>query len=68
METHTFSIPAISCGHCTRAIQNELVEMAGILSVAGDPQARTVTVAWEAPATRAKILQTLREINYPAVE
>jgi copper chaperone CopZ len=67
METHTFSIPTISCGHCTRAIHNELVEMAGILSVAGDPQARTVTVAWEAPATRAKILQALREINYPAV-
>lgn len=68
MEKHTFVIPNISCGHCTAAIQNELREMAGIVSVAGDPQAKTVTVAWEAPATRAKILETLRDINYPAAE
>jgi len=68
METQTFSIPNISCGHCTRTIENELAEIAGVLSVAGDPQAKAVTVAWEAPASRAKILQTLREINYPAAE
>jgi copper chaperone CopZ len=66
MEKHTFSIPSISCGHCTATIKNELEEMAGIRSVTGDPQAKTVTIAWEAPATRAKILESLREINYPA--
>ena len=68
MESDTFSIPNISCGHCTRSIENELTGIAGVKSVTGDPQAKTVTIAWEAPATRAKILQTLREINYPAAE
>ncbi|HSM75491.1 MAG TPA: heavy-metal-associated domain-containing protein [Desulfobacterales bacterium] len=68
MESQTFSIPNISCGHCTRSIENELAGIAGVQSVTGDPQAKTVTIAWEAPATRAKILQTLRGINYPAAE
>ena len=66
MSKETFSIPNISCGHCTASIKNELSEMSGIQSVSGDPNKKTVTVEWEAPASREKILATLKEINYPA--
>ena len=66
METKTFSIPNISCGHCTRSIENELSEMAGVSSVAGSPADKTVTVNWDAPASEATIRATLKEINYPA--
>jgi copper chaperone CopZ len=48
------------------AIKNELTEMEGIKSVEGNPQAKTVDVEWEAPATLEKIKATLKEINYPA--
>jgi copper chaperone len=68
MTTETFSIPKISCGHCTAAIQNELQELDGIQSVAGNISDKTVTVQWDAPATREKILATLKDINYPAAE
>ncbi len=67
MESQTFSIPNISCGHCVMTIKNELQEMDGVKQVEGDPDAKTVTVEWEAPADRQKILDLLKEINYPAV-
>ncbi len=66
METKIFSIPNISCGHCVKSITNELGEIEGVKSVEGDPQNKSVTVAWEAPVTLDQIKATLEEINYPA--
>ena len=66
MEKQTFQIPKISCGHCTRTIENELKELAGVSSVEGSVADKTVTVAYQSPATKEKILATLEEINYPA--
>ncbi len=66
MAKQTFSIPNITCGHCVNAIKNELSEMEGVKSVAGSPEAKTVDVEWEAPASVDKIKETLKEINYPA--
>ena len=66
MEKQTFNIPNITCGHCTMTIKNELSELDGVASVEGDPDAKTVTVAWDSPATLDSILETLKEINYPA--
>ena len=68
MQKKTFNIPNISCGHCVMAIKNELSEMKGVLQVEGNPQEKTVTVEWDSPATLEKILDTLKEINYPAQE
>ncbi len=66
METTTFSIPNITCGHCVMSIKNGLSEIEGVKSVEGDPQNKNVTVAWEAPVTLDQIKATLEEINYPA--
>jgi len=66
MAKDTFSIPNISCGHCVNAIKNELSEVEGVKSVAGNPEAKSVDVEWEAPASLDKIKDTLKEINYPA--
>ena len=65
MAQETFSIPNISCGHCVNAIKDELNEMDGVKSVEGSPEAKTVRVEWEAPASEDKIKNTLKEINYP---
>jgi len=67
MEKQTFSIPKISCGHCVMAIKNELSELDGVESVAGDPEHKQVEVEWDAPATLDKIKATLVEINYPSI-
>jgi copper chaperone len=66
MEKKTFSIPNISCGHCVKAIKNELSELDGVKTVEGNPEAKSIDVEWEAPITEDKIKQTLKEINYPA--
>ena len=66
MAKETFSIPNISCGHCTMTIQNELGELPGVSKVESSVEAKTVTVEWDDPASREKILATLKEINYPA--
>ena len=68
MTTETFSIPNISCGHCTGTIQNELNELDGVTQVEGNIEGKSVTVQWDAPMTREKIVETLKEINYPAAE
>ena len=51
MSKDTLSIPNISCGHCVMAIKNELQDMEGVKSVEGNPQAKTVDIEWDAPAT-----------------
>lgn len=65
METKTFVVPNISCGHCTRTIENELAELAGVASVKAEIESRQVTVSWEAPANWEAINGVLHEINYP---
>jgi copper chaperone CopZ len=66
MNKETFSIPNISCGHCTMTIKNELSEIDGVANVDGSIEGKTVTVEWDNPATRERILSMLKEINYPA--
>ena len=66
MEKEIFTIPNISCGHCVMTIKNELNELAGVQSVEGNPDSKTVTVAWETPASVDGIKNKLKEINYPA--
>ena len=66
MEKTTFTIPNISCGHCVMSIKNELSDLEGVRAVDGDPEKKSMTVTWEAPATLERIKAQLKEINYPA--
>jgi copper chaperone CopZ len=68
MESKTFLIPDISCGHCVMTIKNELNDIEGVSRVEGDPQKKEITVEWEAPATLEKIKSVLKEINYPVAD
>ena len=67
MESKTFSVPNISCEHCVMTIKRELSELAGVTSVDDDAEGKTVSVAWDAPASEDDIKALLAEINYPAV-
>ena len=68
MESKTFRISNITCGHCIMTIKNELCEIEGISNVEGDPEAKEITIEWETPATLQKIKDTLKQINYPAAD
>jgi len=65
MQSKTFKVPNISCGHCVHTIQNEVGELGGVKSVVADEATKTVTVAWEAPQTWDNIKALLEEIDYP---
>jgi copper chaperone len=66
MTTVTYSVPAISCGHCTHTIETELGDMQGIQSVKADEASKKVVITFDAPADEQKIKALLAEINYPA--
>jgi len=65
MSSKTFTVPNISCGHCTHTIKMELGDLPGVKSVQAEVASKEVTVEWETPATWDKIEATLVEINYP---
>lgn len=65
MKTKTFTVPAISCGHCTHTIEMELEDLAGVTAVKADESSKQVTIEWQEPASWEKIEALLKEINYP---
>lgn len=66
MTTVTYTVPAISCGHCTHTIESEVSELQGVQSVKAEIDSKKVTITFDSPADEAKIKALLAEINYPA--
>lgn len=66
MTTVTYSVPAISCGHCTHTIETEVSELQGVQSVKAEIDTKKVEITFDAPASEEKIKALLAEINYPA--
>jgi len=65
MQSKTFTVPNISCGHCVMTIKNEVGDLDGVVRVEADKDTKQVTVEWAAPATWDQIAALLTEINYP---
>ena len=65
MQTKTFKVPNISCGHCVHTIQNEVGELDGVKRVVAAEDTKLVTVEWDAPQKWETIKALLEEINYP---
>ncbi len=59
MTTRTYSVPAISCDHCKRAIEGEVTKLGGVDLVDVDVQRREVRVRGDVSddAVRAAIDQ-----------
>ncbi len=68
MGEKTVKVPNISCDHCVMTIKNEISELSGVTSVAGDVESKTVTVEWDDSISWDKIAELLEDINYPAEE
>lgn len=64
MSDKTFTVPNISCGHCTHTIEMELSDLPGVTSVKADQESKKVIVSWQDPASWEKIEALLKEINY----
>ena len=68
MSSKTFTAPNISCGHCTRTIEMELGELAGVTRVKAEADSKQVAVEWETPASWDEIKDLLVEIGFPPAE
>ena len=66
MTTVTYTVPAISCGHCTHTIETEVGELQGVQSVKAEIDTKKVVITFDLPADEKKIKALLAEINYPA--
>jgi copper chaperone len=66
MTTVTYTIPAISCAHCTHTIETEVGELKGVQTVKADESTKKVEITFDTPANEAVIKALLAEINYPA--
>ncbi len=67
MQIVKWTVPNISCDHCTHAIKMEVGEMAGVESVAAEVDSKEVTISFDAPATQEQIVALMTEINYAPV-
>ena len=66
MTTVTYTVPAISCGHCTHTIETEVGDLQGVQSVKADEATKKVVITFDSPADETKIRALLSEINYTA--
>ncbi|MEM6284339.1 MAG: heavy-metal-associated domain-containing protein [Chloroflexota bacterium] len=68
MEKKTFVVPNMGCDGCVKTIENEVVEIDGVVSVYGLLDSKEVTVEWDSPATWDNIKIALVNIDYPPAE
>lgn len=68
MQTVTYSVPNISCGHCVHTIQNEISDVEGVKAVMANAGSKSVVISFETPASEQVIKETLKAINYPVAE
>ncbi|MFD5468445.1 heavy-metal-associated domain-containing protein [Kitasatospora sp. NPDC127059] len=65
--TITYTVSGMSCGHCEKAISEELSVLAGVTDVAADAQAGTVTVSSDAPLAEDAVRAAIDEAGYELV-
>ena len=66
MQTKTFRVPNISCGHCKMRVEKALNGLDGITSAAVDVASKMVTAEWdEATVTWETIRAALEKVGYP---
>lgn len=66
MTTKTYTVPAISCGHCVATIERELKMVDGVQSVKAEQDSKRVTVQVADDNLLPEVERTLVEIGYPA--
>jgi copper chaperone len=62
----SYTVPNISCGHCTATIERELKMVEGVEAVKADQESKVVAVDVKEPSVLATVEATLEEIGYPA--
>jgi len=64
-ETRSYTVSAMHCGHCERAVKEEVSAVAGVTDVAVDLEAKVVTVRGESLDDTA-LRAAIEEAGYEA--
>ncbi|MBF9070503.1 heavy-metal-associated domain-containing protein [Streptacidiphilus sp. NEAU-YB345] len=64
MTTAVFTVSGMTCGHCEKAVSEELGALTGVVQVAADAKAGTVTVESEQPLDDATVRAAVDEAGY----
>jgi copper chaperone len=64
-ETTTYSVPAMHCGHCERAVAEEVSAVAGVTAVDVDLETKLVTVTGDS-LDDAALRAAIEEAGYEA--
>ncbi len=62
----TYIVPAIHCGHCKSAIEEEVSQVPGVSRVEVDIESKRVTVEGDAPED--SVLAAIAEAGYEEVQ
>ncbi len=64
MNTATYSVTGMTCGHCVSSVKEEVSEVAGVTSVEVDLASGGLTVTSEAPVDEAAVRAAVGEAGY----
>lgn len=64
METKTVKVPNVGCNGCVNTIKSEVGALPGVISVAGNPETKLITIQWERPADWTSIQHKMAELDY----
>lgn len=65
MQTLSYTVPDMSCGHCERAVTEEVSKVAGVSTVEVDLESKVVLVAGEGVDDSA-VREAIEEAGYEA--
>lgn len=67
METSTFQVTGMSCGHCESVVREEVMQLAGVDEVQVSSSTGELSVTARAPIEDNAVLAAVEEAGYEAV-
>ncbi|HET9519347.1 MAG TPA: cation transporter [Actinoplanes sp.] len=64
METKTYTVTGMTCGHCVTSVSNEIKQLAGVTDVEVDLSRGAVTVTSEQSLDDAAVAAAVDEAGY----
>ncbi|HET9516263.1 MAG TPA: cation transporter [Actinoplanes sp.] len=64
METKTYTVTGMTCGHCVTSVSNEIKQLAGVTDVQVDLSSGAVTVTSEQSLNDAAVAAAVDEAGY----
>lgn len=68
METKTYTVTGMTCGHCVASVTEEIADIAGVTNVAVDLASGAVTITSQTQIDLSEVRAAVDEAGYQLVE